>query len=312
MSVRNLAKIFKPQRIAVIGASNNPQSAGYTVLKNLIGAGFQGVVYPVNPKHEAVQGIQAYPNVASLPKTPDLAVICTPARTVPGIVRECGEAGIRGLVIISAGFKEAGEQGKALEQEIRRIARAFEAMRIVGPNCLGIIVPGLKLNASFAGAMPKAGHVAFISQSGALCTSVLDWALEEEIGFSYFVSTGNMLDVDFGDLIDYDREMAIVAIVEEDGQQKLAGVGRLVADPDREVAEYAVFVADPWQNRGLGGVLTGFCLEIAQNWGIREVRAETTPDNFRMISIFQHRGFSIEHRHEEGVVLATWGLTPSR
>ena len=105
--------------------------------------------------------------------------------------------------------------------------------------------------------------------------------------------------------IDYDREMAIVAIVEEDGQQKMAGVGRLVADPDREVAEYAVFVADPWQNRGLGGVLTDYCLEIAKTWGIREVRAETTLDNFRMISIFQHRGFSIEHRHDEGVVLAT-------
>ncbi len=206
MSIRNLDKIFKPQRIAVIGASNNPQSVGYTVLKNLIGAGFQGVVYPVNPKREAVQGIQAYPNVASLPKTPDLAVICTPARTVPGIVQECGEAGILGLVVISAGFKEAGEQGKALEQEIRRIARKFEGMRIIGPNCLGIIVPGLKLNASFAGAMPPAGHVAFISQSGALCTSVLDWALEEDIGFSYFVSIGNMLDVDFGDLIDYFAE----------------------------------------------------------------------------------------------------------
>jgi len=112
--------------------------------------------------------------------------------------------------------------------------------------------------------------------------------------------------------IDYDREMAIVAIVEEDGQQKMAGVGRLVADPDREVAEYAVFVADPWQNRGLGGVLTDYCLEIAKTWGIREVRAETTLDNFRMISIFQHRGFSIEHRPDEGVLLATKDLPRPR
>ncbi len=203
MSIRNLDKIFKPQRIAVVGASNNPQSVGYTVLKNLIGSGFQGVVYPVNPKREAVQGIQAYPSVKELPKAPDLAVICTPARTVPGIVRECGEAGIRGLIIISAGFKEAGEEGKALEAELKSEIARFDGMRVIGPNCLGIIVPGLNLNASFAGATPQAGHVAFISQSGALCTSVLDWAIGEGIGFSYFVSIGNMLDVDFGDLIDY-------------------------------------------------------------------------------------------------------------
>jgi len=203
VSIRNLDKIFKPQRIAVVGASNNPQSVGYTVLKNLIGSGFQGVVYPVNPKREAVQGIQAYPSVKELPKAPDLAVICTPARTVPGIVRECGEAGIRGLIIISAGFKEAGEEGKALEAELKSEIARFDGMRVIGPNCLGIIVPGLNLNASFAGATPQAGHVAFISQSGALCTSVLDWAIGEGIGFSYFVSIGNMLDVDFGDLIDY-------------------------------------------------------------------------------------------------------------
>ncbi len=203
MSIRNLDKIFKPRRIAVVGASNNPASVGYTVLKNLVGSGFQGVVYPVNPKHEAVQGIQAYPSVKDLPKTPDLAVICTPARTVPDIVRECGEAGILGLIIISAGFKEAGEEGKELERRLREEVARFKGMRVIGPNCLGIIVPGLNLNASFAGATPKPGHVAFISQSGALCTSVLDWALEEGIGFSHFVSIGNMLDVDFGDLIDY-------------------------------------------------------------------------------------------------------------
>ncbi|MCD6128639.1 GNAT family N-acetyltransferase [Candidatus Bipolaricaulota bacterium] len=203
MSIRNLDKIFKPQRIAVVGASNNPQSVGYTVLRNLIGSGFQGVVYPVNPKHEAVQGIQAYPNVGSLPKTPDLAVICTPARTVPGIVRECGEAGILGVIIISAGFKEAGEEGRALEEELKAEVSRYPGMRVIGPNCLGIIVPRLKLNASFAAAMPEAGHVAFISQSGALCTAVLDWAIDEGIGFSHFVSIGNMLDVDFGDLVDY-------------------------------------------------------------------------------------------------------------
>ncbi|MGC9529599.1 MAG: GNAT family N-acetyltransferase [Candidatus Bipolaricaulaceae bacterium] len=203
MSIRNLDCIFKPERVAVAGASENPTSVGYTVLRNLIGSGFRGVVYPVNPKRESVQGIQAYPDVASLPKTPHLAVICTPAQTVPEIVDQCGQAGIMGVVVISAGFKEAGEEGKALEERLREIAGRYDGMRIVGPNCLGIIVPGRKLNASFAAATPKRGQVAFISQSGALCTSVLDWAIAEDIGFSYFVSIGNMLDVDFGDLIDY-------------------------------------------------------------------------------------------------------------
>jgi acetyltransferase len=218
MSIRNLDKIFKPQRIAVIGASNNPGSVGYTVLKNLIGSGFAGVVYPVNPRYEAVQGIHAYPDVKSLPRTPDLAIICTPASTVPDLLEQCGEAGILGVIIISAGFKETGEEGRKLEERLRSTIQKFEGMRVIGPNCLGIIVPSLRLNASFAAAMPPDGHVAFISQSGALCTSVLDWALEEGIGFSYFVSIGNMVDVTFGDLIDYfgadERTRSIILYVE--------------------------------------------------------------------------------------------------
>ncbi len=203
MSVVNLDYIFKPQRIAVVGASDDPTGVGYSVFHNLIGSGFQGVVYPVNPKREAIQGIQAYPDVLHLPKPPDLAVICTPARTVPGLVRQCGEIGTRGMVIISAGFREAGPEGRALEQQVLQEAKKFDNLRIIGPNCLGIIVPPLRLNLSFATDMPKAGQVAFISQSGALCTSVLDWALQEDIGFSYFVSIGNMIDVHFGDLMDY-------------------------------------------------------------------------------------------------------------
>jgi len=202
-NVHKLDRIFKPQRIALVGVTPNPKSVGGTVLKNLVGAGFDGVVYPVNSQFEAVLGIQCFPNVASLPRTPDLAVICAGAQQVPGLVRECGEAGILGIVIISAGFKEAGEEGRAFEAQILAEKKRFDGMRIIGPNCLGFLVPHLHINASFANAMPKAGHVAFISQSGALCTSVLDWALEENIGFSHFVSVGNMLDVDFGDLIDY-------------------------------------------------------------------------------------------------------------
>ena len=203
MSIRNLDKIFAPHRVAVIGASDTPTSVGYTVLRNLVGSGFRGVVYPVNPKREAVQGIQAYKDIPSLPHAPDLAVVCTPAPTVPALVRACGEAGTRGMVIISAGFREIGEEGRLLEQKVLEERARFDGMRILGPNCLGIIVPGLHLNASFAAATPEAGHVGFISQSGALCTSVLDWAIDEGIGFSYFVSVGNMLDVSMGDLIDY-------------------------------------------------------------------------------------------------------------
>ncbi|NQT13438.1 MAG: acetate--CoA ligase family protein, partial [Planctomycetes bacterium] len=161
------------------------------------------VVYPVNPKRESVQGIEAHKDIPSLPYPPDLAVICTPARTVPGIVRECGEAGTRGIVIISAGFREVGQEGRQLETQILDEQAKFDGMRLLGPNCLGIIVPGISLNASFAPATPKKGHIGFISQSGALCTSVLDWAIDEGIGFSYFVSVGNMLDVSMADLIDY-------------------------------------------------------------------------------------------------------------
>ena len=203
MSIRNLDKIFDPQRVAVIGASNTPDSVGYTMLRNLIGTGFRGVVYPVNPKHEAVQGIQAYKDIASLPHAPDLAVICTRSKTVPGLVRQCGEAGTRGVVIISAGFREIGEEGRELERQILEEKNKFDGMRIMGPNCLGIIVPGINLNASFAAGTPAKGHIGFISQSGALCTSVLDWAIEEGIGFSYFVSIGNMIDVTMSDLMDY-------------------------------------------------------------------------------------------------------------
>ena len=152
MSILNLDKIFSPQRVAVIGASDTPASVGYTVLRNLIGSGFRGVVYPVNHKRESVQGISAYKDVAALPHAPDLAVVCTPAPTVPGIIRACGEMGTRGIVIISAGFREIGEEGRKLEQKLLQEQAKFDGMRILGPNCLGIIVPGILLNASFAAA----------------------------------------------------------------------------------------------------------------------------------------------------------------
>jgi len=218
VSAHRLDKIFKPRRIALLGVTINPNSVGGKVLGNLVGSGFTGVVYPVNPHSEAVMGIPCYTDVDHLPKTPDLAVICSPAEEVPDLVARCGEAGIRGIIIMSAGFREIGEAGAALEEQIKAAAAGFEDMRIIGPNCLGIIIPSLRLNVSFASALPRAGHVAFISQSGALCTSVLDWAIEGKIGFSYLVSIGNSLDVEFGDLIDYfgedDNTKSIVMYVE--------------------------------------------------------------------------------------------------
>ncbi len=203
MSIRTLDSIFKPKRIALIGVSNNPDSVAGIALKNLVGGGFQGVVYPINPKYEAVMGITCYPDVKSVPKTSDLVVIATSGHRVPGLIRECGEAGVLGIIIMSAGFKESGEEGRKLEEEVKAEVAKYEGMRVIGPNCLGVIVPGYKMNVSFAASMPKKGNVAFISQSGALCTSALDWAIEQNIGFSYFVSIGNTMDVGFGDLIDY-------------------------------------------------------------------------------------------------------------
>jgi acetyltransferase len=224
VDIHNLDRIFKPQRIALVGVTQNPRSIGGKVLTNLVGGGFRGVVYPVNPSLEAVMGIQCYPHVRSLSRPPDLAVICAPAAQVPDLVRECGEAGILGIIIVSAGFKETGPAGKELEDRVLAEASRWSGMRIVGPNCLGVIAPGQSLNASFAAAMPPKGRIAFISQSGALCTSVLDWALQEKIGFSYFVSIGNTIDVDFADLIDYfgedEQTKSIILYVESIGQAR--------------------------------------------------------------------------------------------
>ncbi len=203
MAVRNLHKIFRPRSIAVVGASSNSTSLGNKVLANLQAAGFQGEVYPVNPMYKTIGDRRCYANVSDLPQPPDLAVICTPAVTVPSVVSECGEADILGLVILSAGFRESGDAGVQLEHALNQQLARFDGMRLVGPNCLGVMAPHVALNASFASGNPAPGRVAFISQSGALCTAVLDWALQEQIGFSQFVSVGNMLDVSIGDLIEY-------------------------------------------------------------------------------------------------------------
>jgi acetyltransferase len=197
-----LDAIFAPKVIAVIGATENPGSVGRTVFQNLGRGGFDGVVYPVNPKRNSVLSVKAYPSITAVPEKVDVAVICTPAKSVPGIIQECIKAGVPGAVIISAGFKETGPEGVKLEQQILADARAA-GMRIVGPNCLGVMMPQKGLNATFATAIAKPGNVAFLSQSGALCTAVLDWSLKENVGFSAFISIGSMLDVGWGDLIYY-------------------------------------------------------------------------------------------------------------
>ncbi len=193
---------FAPESVAVIGATEAAASVGRTLLWNLISSPFGGTVYPVNPKRSQVLGVKAYPTVGALPEPVDLAVIITPARTVPGIVGECVDAGVKGVVVISAGFKECGAAGVEMEQEILAQLRRGRT-RLIGPNCLGVMSPLSGLNATFARTGAQVGNVAFVSQSGALCTAILDWSLYEHVGFSAFVSVGSMLDVGWGDLINH-------------------------------------------------------------------------------------------------------------
>src|SRR5947209_4177017 len=170
-------------------------------MRNLLENPFGGVVYPINPKRRAVHGVHCHPTLSDVPEPVDLAVIATPAVTVPGLVQDCVERGVKAAIIISAGFSELGTEGKALENQVRDLGRG--RVRLIGPNCLGVLHPPSGLNASFAASMPRPGHVALLSQSGAICTSILDWARTAHVGFSTFVSVGAMVDVDFADLIDY-------------------------------------------------------------------------------------------------------------
>jgi acetyltransferase len=197
-----LKKIFEPRTVAVIGASNNEGSVGYALISNMIGSGFKGTVYPINYKNKSIYGVRSYSKLQDTRDEIDLAIIATPSHTVPDLVRECGEYGVGGIVIISAGFMEAGEEGHQLTETVLGYAKKYN-MRIIGPNCLGFIKPSIKLNASFANKIALPGKIAFISQSGALCTAILDWSVEKNVGFSYFVSIGSMVDVGFHDLIDY-------------------------------------------------------------------------------------------------------------
>jgi acetyltransferase len=191
---------FSPRTVAVIGATENPNTVGRTLFWNLVTNPFGGTVYPVNPKRASVLGVKAYKSISDIPEAVDLAVIVTPPPSIPGLIKECGENGVRGAIVISAGFKEIGPEGAALEQQLLKAAQAAN-IRVIGPNCLGVMSPLSGMNATFATAIARPGSVGFISQSGALCTAVLDWSLKEMVGFSAFVSVGSMVDVGWGDLI---------------------------------------------------------------------------------------------------------------
>ena len=197
-----MMSFFSPASVALIGATDREGSVGATTLRNLLQAGYKGRVHPVNPKRQEIFGARCYPSVAAIPEPVELAVIVTPAPTVPALVAECVAAGVKAIVIISAGFKEMGADGAALERSIQSELRKG-ATRLIGPNCLGIMNPWLGLNATFAHDIARPGSVAFLSQSGALLTAILDWSLSERVGFSAIVSTGSMLDVGWGDLLSF-------------------------------------------------------------------------------------------------------------
>ena len=202
MSTHNLEAIFKPKSVALIGASVKSGSVGAFATRNLQQSGFPGQIMFVNPHLASLDGRAVYPDVASLPEGPDLAVIATPPDSVPGLITELGARGTKAAIIITAGFGELGQHGKALQQATVEAARPH-GLRLVGPNCVGVIVPQIGLNAGFSHLSPPQGDLAFVSQSGAMVTAVLDWAAPQEIGFSQVVSLGDMADVDFGDMLEY-------------------------------------------------------------------------------------------------------------
>jgi len=209
--------MFDPDSIAVVGASNRQGSVGFSLMKNLVGSGYRGIVFPVNPKRKSVLGIQCYKSVLDIPTKADLVIIATPAKLVPSLARQCVKAEARSIIVVSSGFSEIGKEGKLLEKELKRIIGGT-GIRLLGPNCLGYIRPDKKINASFAIRNALPGKMALISQSGALCSGILDWAQKKKVGFKYFISVGSMLDVNFSDLIEFleqDDDVESIAIYME-------------------------------------------------------------------------------------------------
>jgi acetyltransferase len=258
----SLDVFFRPRSVALIGATEKPNSVGRSIFANLKADSFGGPLYAVNPKWASVLGAPCYPNIAALPGPVDLAVIVIPAPCVPEVVRECAAAGVRGAVIISAGFRETGPRGIALEREILEIAHA-SGMRIVGPNCVGVMNPYSGLNATFAASMARPGHVGLISQSGAVCTAILDWSQLEKVGFSAFVSTGSMVDAEWGDLIDHlgndPNTRSIIAYMES-----VPDAGKFVAAVRRVARTKPIIILKPGRTEAAAkaaashtGALTG-------------------------------------------------------
>ena len=229
----NLQAIFRPKSIAIIGASNTPGKVGHVLLKNMIDVGFQGGIFPINPGAKEILGLASYPSVLDVPADIDLAVIAIPAASVLQVAVECGKKGVKAIIVISAGFKETGREGAALERQLVEVATKYD-MRIQGPNCLGIIDTSTPLNLSFAASMPKKGRIGFISQSGALGTAVLDWVVKERIGFSSFVSLGNKADldeIDFMEAMGENDEIGVVLLYLESIEE-----GQQFVQKSREVA----------------------------------------------------------------------------
>jgi len=197
-----LTSLFEPKSVAVIGASDRENSVGNILFKNILDSGYKGRLYPINPKHETVQGVEAYKSIEEIGARVELAVIATRPQTVPAIVEQCGRSGVKNVIVVTSGFAEAGHSGAALERKMLEIARSYN-VRVLGPNCLGIIRPELGLNATFARVNANVGHLALVSQSGAMCSSVLDWAKSNRVGFSSVISLGSTADVDFGEILDY-------------------------------------------------------------------------------------------------------------
>ena len=244
----SLEPFFAPSSVAVIGASNTPDKVGHQVMKNLVGGPFSGVVYPVTPSHKAVLGIRYFPSVSELPEPVELALICTATHRVCDIFQECVAAKVPAVIIMTAGFGEMGEQGKVLESRLREMVRS-SSTRLVGPNCLGVMNPLSGLNATFASGNALPGRLALVSQSGALCTAILDWSLKSRVGFSRLVSLGAMLDVDFADMMDYIGEdshtKSILLYIES------VGDARRFMSAARQVART--------HHRGEGRTLCGGC-----------------------------------------------------
>ena len=220
LSLNPLDSIFAPKSVAVIGASTTPGKVGHDIFVNILKGGFTGTLYPVNPSARSISSVRAYKSLTEIPDEIDLGIVILPPKAALQSVQEAVTKGVKGIVIVSAGFREIGPEGRAIED--RLVATCREAgVRLIGPNCLGVInpLPAVRLNASFSARMPKAGNVSFISQSGALCTAVLDFAADRNFGFSKFISIGNKADVDELDLLrylhrDHDTEVILIYVEE--------------------------------------------------------------------------------------------------